>query len=305
MSSQRSNKKPKSYYVDYARRNTRFGQRGGGGNLNNLRYKDTPDISFGNKGFLITSLDEVKSYLEMRNILEEYFEILHKNNVDIKDSAKDEEKNLTVEDEIEAELKQLRVTKPFKQVKTHCRNTIFINISRNHSYLEPIPIVDQFFNDLAEKRAIKSKNTFKVLPILDTFRNNVSSAKESISHIFKDSFKEGETKRYFVELQARGNYKLDSEEKQKLIEGVAEIVSELRPSWTVSRENVDYMIVLVCLKDVCCISILKDYFQRARYNVIEFCKEFSPTEDDKEEPTKTEVEPAPETGEQEEHSVEC
>lgn len=220
-------------------------------------------------------MDEVKSYLETRNILEDYFEQLYKTKTE-EDSSEKKDKN--TEEELETELKQLRRNRPFRQVKTHCRNSLFINIVNDFSYVDPIKIVDKFFEDLTEKRQLRTSNTYKLLPILDTFRNSVACAKESVSSLLQTLLKdEVNEKKYFIEFQSRGNYKLDSEEKQKMIEGVANRVTELRPNWSVDRENADYIIVLVALKDVCCVSFLKDYFKRSKYNVAEFCKDFVPT----------------------------
>ena len=269
-----SDKKPKSYYVDYTKRN-RYGQRRGGpargsNTTNNARYKEVPDASFGQRGFLITSIDEVKSYLEMRNVLERYFHEIY----DERETSEASKNRLTTEDELESELKQLRFARPFKQVKTHCRNSIFINILPEFIHIDPLTIVARFFDDLAAKKEIMTSNTNRVLPVLDTFRNSVANAKESIVSLFGKLNITEEPKNFFIEFQTRGNYKLESDDKQKMIEGVAETVSQLRPSWKVSREDVDYMIILVALRHVCCLSVVEGYFKRCKYNVVEFCKDF-------------------------------
>lgn len=277
-----SNRK-RNYYVDYTRNRAPHGNRGrySGSSAGTSRFKSTPELSFGNRGFLITSIDEVKSYLEMRNIFESYYEQLCKKSESGDDNQKSKCDDSVCEDELEEELNQLRRLRPFKQVKTQCRNTLFINITKDFSdSINPMKIVDMLFDELAEKREIKTSNTYKVLPILDTFRVSLACAKESITAIMSKDLKEdGENseKTYFIELQSRGNYKLSSEDKQSLIEGVAKKITDLRPNWKVDRENADYIVVLVALKDVCCIAFLKDYFKRAKYNVSEFCKDFAPS----------------------------
>ena len=277
----RPDRKPKNYYNDYSKRrgNGRpHSRRGPSNESNNSRFKQTPEFDQGgNRGFIITALDEVKSYLEMRNVLEQYFHELYDSR---QDDDNQDKKEISPEDELESELKHLRFTRPFKQIKTHCRNAIFLNIVDNFSHVDPIKLLDRFFSELEEKRAIKTSNTCRVLPVLDTFRNNVASAKESITKILANSFPGEESKKYFIEFQSRGNYKLESEDKQRMIEGVAEAVHEARPSWEVSRDNADYIIALTALRNVCCLSVLKDYFKRNKYNVIEFCKKFSPGEDE-------------------------
>lgn len=274
MSSQ--DKKPRSYYVDYTKTrrsgNNKRGPQAGGGGTNNARFREAPDFGQGGqRGFLITSVDEVKSYLEMRNVLEQYYHELY----DTHDKKESLEKDLTTEDELESELKHLRITRPFKQIRTHCKNSIFLNIVTNFEHVDPVLIIDRFFDEMAEKQTIRTCNTFKVLPILDTFKNNVASAKEAITKLLDERFQGQEAKNYFIEFQTRGNYKLESEDKQRMIEGVAEAVAQSRPNWQVNRENVHYMIVLVALKNICCLSVVQNYFKRSKYNVIGFCKSFT------------------------------
>lgn len=280
-------RKPRSYYVDYSgKRNNRWGnnRRNESRPSGNARYREAPEISFGHRGFLITSVDEVKSYLEMRNILEGYNEQLYFGAT--QGAAGDEEapgepaqgKLTTTEDELESELKQLRANRPFKQMKTNCRNTLFIKIMDEFAHIDPVLLVNKFFDDLASTRQLQTSNTFKVLPILDTFRNSVACAKESVANLLDTKFKDDtEEKKFFIEFQSRGNYKLNPEEKQKMIESVADVITTHKPNWKVDRESADYMVILVALRHVGCIGILPSYFQRAKYNVIEFCKEFNPT----------------------------
>lgn len=280
MESEKTDRKPKNYYNDYSRRrgNGRpYSRRGPSNESNNSRFKQTPEFDQGgNRGFIITAVDEVKSYLEMRNVLEQYFHELYDSR---QESDNQDKKELSTEDELESELKHLRFTRPFKQIKTHCRNAIFLNIVDDFSHVDPIKLLDSFFDELEQKRTIKTSNTCRVLPVLDTFRNNVASAKQSVIKILDSRFPGEESKKYFIEFQSRGNYKLESEDKQRMVEGVAEAVHEARPSWEVSRDNADYIIALTALRNICCLSILKDYFKRSKYNVIEFCKKFSPEED--------------------------
>lgn len=272
-------RKPRNFFVDYTKRGRgrgSYSRRGPSGESNNSKYKQVPEFdSGGNRGFLITAIDEVKSYLEMRNVLEQYFHELYDHS--LSESLAAQKKNdLSVEGELEAELEHLRFTRPFKQVKTHCRNAIFLNILDNFDYVDPIALVDRFFNNLEEKRTIKTSNTCKVLPVLDTFRNNVASAKESIIKVLNDKYPDQNNKKYFIEIQTRGNYKLDSDDKQRMVEGVAEAVHEAKPDWEVSRDGADYIISLTALRNICCLSILEHYFKRNKYNMIEFCKQFLP-----------------------------
>lgn len=270
------NKKPRNYYVDYSKRGTRGRGPGAGNTSNNSRFKDTPELGYGNKGFFITSIDEVKSYLEMRNLLETYVELLYKKTANTNDDV--ERLGSACDDELEAELSQLRNSRPLKQVKTHCRNSLFINITRDHKHINPLEVVDKIFEDFEKERVLKTSNTFKLVPILDTFRTNVSCAKESISNLLHSMFND-ETKplKFFIEFQSRGNFKLNPEDKQKMIEGIAETVSQLKPEWSVNREEADVMIILVALRSVCCISLLRHYFKRSKYNIEEFCKDFKTT----------------------------
>lgn len=272
-----ANKKPRNYYVDFTRNKDVEGHRVGRSN-NNKRYKDVPNLDFSNTGFLVTAADEVKSYLEIRCLLERLYEQVYgqaKHNENLCDSLEQ-----TIDDELEKELQNLRINRPFKQVKTHCKNTLFIKIMDSHkSKIDPVLVVDQLFNNIELKKESQTRNTFKVLPILDTFRNSTASAKESIANLLETKFKDVDgPKKYFIEFQSRGNYKLSTEDKQKMIESVADVVSRHKPDWTVSRDDADFMIVLAALRDVCCATIVTKYFERAKFNVVKFHENLCPTE---------------------------
>lgn len=288
MSSEDSNKRPRNYYVDYTNKKFGYNSKNSGrfsGGAKQSRFKSTPDMSFGNRGFLITAFDEFKSYLEMRNIFEEYFESIYKEQIQntvVAQGEQDKNAPTTVEEELESELKRLRKTKPFKQLKTQCRKSLFLNILDGFEYIDPVKIVDRLFNDLEEKRLLKTSNTFKVLPVLDTFRNSKTCAQKSIENQLSTRYKD-ETRpiKYFIEFQSRGNYKLDSDEKMDMIKAVAETISQIKPEWTVSRETADYMIILTAFKNVCCLSIVNDYFKRRKYNIAELCKGSGDCQSDK------------------------
>lgn len=270
-----SSKKPRNYYVDFTRNRDTKGYRAGRSS-NNKRYKDVPDLEFSNTGFLVTAADEVKSYLEIRCLLERLYEQVY-GQPDPAEKRCDSEEQI-IDDELEKELQNLRIHRPFKQVKTHCKNTLFIKIMDDHkSKIDPVLVVDQLFNNIELKKECQTRNTFKVLPILDTFRNSAACAKESIANLLETKFKDVEgPRKYFIEFQSRGNYKLSSEDKQKMIESVADVVTRHKPDWVVSRDDADFMIVLAALRDVCCATIVTRYFERAKFNVIKFHENLSP-----------------------------
>lgn len=224
----------------------------------------------------------------MRNILESYNEQIYLaesgpagDSSAVVDEETPKPRVTTTEDDIESELSQLRKNRPFKQMKTNCRNTLFIKIMDEFPHIDPVLLVDKFFDELASTRQLKTSNTFKVLPILDTFRNSVACAKESVANLLQTKFKDdNDERKFFIEFQSRGNYKLNPEDKQKMVESVADEVTIHKPNWKVSRENADYMLILVALRHVGCVGLLPKYFQRAKYNVIEFTKEFNPTSSD-------------------------
>lgn len=267
MSSQdnRDKSRKRNYYVDYSKRghNDKRGDQS--------RFNATPEISYGHRGFLITALHEFKSYIEMKNILEDYYKAIYENKNE--DEPADDKKDDLAEEELSKELDQLRKLRPFKQVKTQCRNTLFINIVKEFDHIDPISIVDKIFSDLEEKRELICPNTFKVIPILDTFRSSASCAKESISALLKTRFtNETGPKKFFIEFQSRGNYKLNPDEKLNIIKGIADEVAAEKPEWSVSREDADFIIIVTALRKVCCLSIVKDYFKRSKYNIVEFCR---------------------------------
>lgn len=283
-------RKPKNYYVDYSK-NSKYGRSqnhrqssSGGGNL---RYSETADIAPGQKGFLVTSITgyEVKCYLEIRQFLEDYYQELYPDDTkqgqtepaSAKDASDSKEapKISSDGDDLEQELAELRKAKRhFRQVKTHCKNVVFIVMNDECKHVDQNLVVRKIFEDIEKSKIQKTRYTFKMFPIMTTFTTSVSDAKEAVANILKESFSDQsnskEDTRYFIEIQIRGNFKFDSAKRMKMIEGLADTVTEIKPSWKVDRDNADLILLVVALREVCCITFIADYFKLQKYNIVEY-----------------------------------
>lgn len=268
----RTGRKPKKYYMNYQPKDQRGHKpRQIGGTLQS-HFKTTPEASSGLRGFLITStsFNEIKCYLEMREILQSYHDQLYgEDEVQPTPSKNDCD---CIEDEIQAELGKLKLMRPFKQVRTQCKQVIFITIQPEFANVDPIAIVDKFFDDIVQQKELKTFKTFKLYPVITTFSSKPSAAKTAVIEFLKSVADDGQEQKFFIELQSRGNFKLDQDSKQKIIEAAADGVTNIRPKWIVSRTDADLIISITALKNICCLSVLKQYFDRCKYNVVELSK---------------------------------
>lgn len=287
-------KKPKNYYVDYSQKSRHGrGHYNSSNSGNNSKYKDTPDLVVGQKGFLVTSISgyEVKCYMEMRQLLEDYYQYLYtsQSKPDSYGTAETTTENPSgtgaigkndTDDDLESELTELRqANRHFRQVKTHCKNVIFIKLNEECQNIDQDVIVQRLFEDIKEKKEQKTKYTFKIFPITTTFKTSVTGAKDAVKSIMNEMFSvdsrhaySKKDVRYFIEIQVRGSYKMDQDQRMKIIEGVAETITELKPSWKVDRDNADLMLVIIALKELCCATFLMDYFKLQKYNILEYYK---------------------------------
>ncbi|KAG9510442.1 Deubiquitinase OTUD6B, partial [Fragariocoptes setiger] len=293
---------------------------------NTVGFREVAEMTPGpTNGFLITSMtgQEFKSYSEVRLLLEQYHQDIYgdqpanRNMTSTDESRKDpmfgEASDTRAEDrvaqlqpffedskdsgdELEAELKQMRnVRRHFRQLKTLCHNVIFITVNERVSQADPDLIVRRIFDDVEKTKVQQTRYTFKIYPIMSSFKSNVTSAKDAISSIINSKLSEQLSHplankprlKYFIEFQVRGSYTAGKQDREKIIEAVASQVGILKPDWIVSRNECDVMIMIVALRKICCMTLLTNYFHYSKYNIHEFNKIHARDFDDKssEKPT--------------------
>lgn len=87
---------------------------------------------------------------------------------------------------------------------------------------------------------------------------------------------------FYIFAQVRNNTDFSGENKLKI--QAANIFYSVRPDWKVDLNDPQVTIGINVLQRAVCVSILADYNERAKYNLIEYTKKFSKTPEPEVEP---------------------
>lgn len=237
-------------------------------------YEAGKILKEGMKGFLLTCNNREKDAVrEGYSLLNEYADKLFGSEqriTDNKDVESNGEEQDDIDDALDKEKKNLRAEsekKPserrFQQVESGANNCIFIKTLLN----SPDQLVDEIVKDLQESQAQKCRFILRLLPILGTckaYEKNIEDlAKDLISHSLSDT--KGPSS-YSVLFKTRNTNQISRDDVFRIVGGV---MREVPGPWKVDLEKPDVSIVVEIIRNVCCIGLVKDYFSRKKYNLIE------------------------------------
>ena len=251
----------------------------------------------GMKGFLLTCNNREKETVrEGYSLLNEYADKLYgpeprKSD----DNEKNDVESEVDEDDIDAaldkekqDLKSEREKQPnerrFQQVESGANNCIFIKTSLD----QPDQLVEEIVKDLQESKVQKSRFILRLLPILGTCKAYDKNIEELLENIISDAL--SETKQpssYSVLFKTRNTNQISRDEVFKIVGGV---MRNIPGPWRVDLEHPDVSIVVEIIRNVCCVGLVKEYFQRRKYNLIELVsKEVNDVKDESEEKNMTQA----------------
>lgn len=217
------------------------------------------------KGFLVTcNQKEYQCLQECYNILNENLEKFSTVKTNIEEKKPDpNDINACIEEEIAEQLNHCRT---FIQVKTKCKNLLFIKINDNDNKICPNEMLLSIWNDLELKPQQNSRYIQRIIPVIETCKA------ENILACFETTFEKNALKNacsYSVQCKVRNN---SSFQEKKLQEEIIKIVRDKRPNWYVGLDRPDQLIQINIVCKAGCISLLKDYIRYSKYNIMEFLK---------------------------------
>lgn len=251
----------------------------------------------GMKGFLLTCNNREKETVrEGYSLLNEYADKLYgPEPKKSDDNVKNEDEDEVDEDDIDAaldkekqDLKSEREKQPnerrFQQVESGANNCIFIKTSLD----QPDQLVEEIVRDLQESKVQKSRFILRLLPILGTCKAYDKNIEELLENIISDAL--SQTKQpssYSVLFKTRNTNQISRDEVFKIVGGV---MRNIPGPWRVDLEHPDVSIVVEIIRNVCCVGLVKEYFQRRKYNLIELVsKEVNDVKDENEEKNVTQA----------------
>ncbi|KAK2543767.1 THUMP domain-containing protein 1 [Columba livia] len=233
-------------------------------------------LEAGMRGILITcNMNERKCVGEAYSLLGEYGDLLYG-----PEQFSDHEERLSGsereedEDDVEAALKkevgQIRTSteqklRRFQSVESGANNVVFIRTRG----IEPENLVHHILKDMHATKKKKTRVILRMLPISGTCKAFMEDMKKYAETFFEPWFKAPNKGTFQIVYKARNNSHMSREE---VIKELAGIVGSLNPENKVDLNNPQYTIVVEIIKNVCCLSVVRDYILFRKYNLQEVVK---------------------------------
>ncbi|XP_075035827.1 THUMP domain-containing protein 1 [Mixophyes fleayi] len=240
------------------------------------RHKSCKQLEVGMQGILITcNMNERKCVGEAYSLLNEYGDHLYgaeklceKN--DKESGSEDEEDDDDIEAALKKEVDQIRSSteknlRRFQSVESGANNVIFIRTLN----VDPEKLVHHIIKDLYTTKKKKSRVIFRMLPVTGTCKAFPEDLKKYAETFFQPWFKAPNKGSFQVVYKARNNHHMNRDEVIKDLAGV--VVSQNSEN-KVDLSNPEYTIVVEIIKNVCCLSVVKDYTLFRKYNLQEVVK---------------------------------
>ncbi|KAM4632133.1 THUMP domain-containing protein 1 [Discoglossus pictus] len=263
---------------------------------NAKRQKGCRQLEVGMQGILITcNMNERKCVGEAYSLLNEYGDQLYgaEKLCEKEDRLSGSEED---EDDVEAALKkevdQIRTSteknlRRFQSMESGANNVVFIRTLQ----IEPENLVHHILKDMYTTKKKKTRVILRMLPVTGTCKAFPEDLKKYAETFFQPWFKTPNKGTFQVVYKARNNNHMNRDE---VIKDLAGIIGNQNPENKVDLSNPEYTIVVEIIKNVCCLSVVKDYVLFRKYNLQEVVKsnseEKQPEEskDEKQEETKDE-----------------
>lgn len=252
---------------------------------NAKRHKGGRQLEVGMQGILITcNMNERKCVGEAYSLLNEYGDLLYGaeklcDKEDKLSGSEEEDDDDDVEAALKKEVDQIRTSteknlRRFQSIDSGANNVVFIKTLN----VEPEKLVHHILKDLYATKKKKTRVILRMLPVTGTCKAFPEDLKKYAETFFQPWFKVPNKGTFQIVYKARNNNHMNRDE---VIKDLAGIVGTLNPENKVDLTNPEYTIVVEIIKNICCLSVVKDYNLFRKYNlqeVVKSAKEEKPQE---------------------------
>ncbi|XP_061088062.1 THUMP domain-containing protein 1 [Conger conger] len=246
------------------------------GNYGNKKYKGSRELEVGMQGILMTcNMNERKCTSEAYSLLNEYADELYGpekfSDVDDGDSdANDSADEDDAEAALKKEVKQIRsstqkMERRFQALDSGANNVIFIRTQ----HLDPEKLVHHILQDLHTTKKKKSRVILRMLPVSGTCKAFIEDMEKYMENFLEPWFKTPNQGTFQIVFKARNS---SHNKRDEVIKALAELVGKMNPENKVDLTNPEYTIIIEVIKNVCCVSVVRDYMLFRKFNVQEVLK---------------------------------
>ena len=235
------------------------------------------------KGFLLTCNNREKETVrEGYNLLNEYADKIFgpemkESNLDDDDDDEDIDAALDKEKaSLQAANDKPKTERRFQQVESGANNCIFIKTAIE----APGKLVEEIVNDLHKTKVQKCRFIMRMLPILGTCKAYEKNIEELAQSVIPPFVKDEDDRTFCVLFKTRNTNQVSREEVFKIIGAVMRGLGE---EWRVDLTSPGVCVVVEVIRTICCIGVVRNFYDRKKYNLVELVKPDVDPEDQKTE----------------------
>ncbi|KAI9098604.1 hypothetical protein DFS34DRAFT_649304 [Phlyctochytrium arcticum] len=233
-----------------------------------VNFSSAMEVEPGMKGILaFVGRDKEKAAVhELTVLFEEFAEKIYGDALKSGDEIKNaENKEGDLSEQLDRELAELKAksqnkNRQFYWRKTHIECIVFF---QTHDPIQPTSFVHQLLTGLKEGKVKRTRFSLKLHPVEGSCRAYPDDIMNLSKELFQTNFHaEGITpKKWACECRIRFN---DSLKRDSIIGQIGELVTARHP---VDLSNPELTVVMDIFKNICCMSVVKEYKELKRYNL--------------------------------------
>ena len=150
----------------------------------------------------------------------------------------------------------------FQQVESGANNCIFIKTTLP----DPTELVTTIFSDIYESETAKSRYIMRLLPIIGTCKCSEDKVKKLAEETLKGYFTDAIEHTFSVNIKVRNN---NSFGRKQVLPLLVDAVKDLNPANQPNLDDPEYIVNVDILRNVLCLSVLKDSVKFRKYNLQE------------------------------------
>ena len=189
----------------------------------------------------------------------------------MKDDSSDSDSDDDIEKAMAKEASQIKSIKPverrFQNVDCKAKNCIFIKTILG----SPCDLADTIFTDLEEKKVQKTRHAIRMMPITATCKAVIKNIEETAEILFKPHFETefGVGLKYTSVCKIRNNQSIS---RTAILPSLGKIIREMNPLHMLCHDEPDLVVLIEILRNICCLSVVKNFFRFKKYNLHEVVK---------------------------------
>ena len=223
------------------------------------------------KGFLLTCNNREKETVrEGYNLLNEYADKIFGPEIKQNDEEAEDEDDIDAALDKEKASLQAANDKPktqrrFQQVESGANNCVFIKTAID----APGKLVEAIVNDLNETKVQKCRFILRMLPILGTCKAYEKNIEELAQSVIPSFVKDDDDRTFCVLFKTRNTNQVSREDVFRVIGGV---MRSLDGEWRVDLTSPGVCVVVEVIRTICCIGVVRKFYDRKKYNLVELVK---------------------------------